>query len=341
MEATAGSSVRLRVAGAESIDPAAIAEVVNAAFYLHAFMTADRTSPEGVLEEMGTDGVFILAEDDEGLAGTALLKPSIHGDSDDIEDAVNVDHAAYLGLVCVPPRVNRTGIGRRLMSEAERLATEMGYSQVTLGTVREMGNVDYYEVLGYRVVGSQPFPAGKWGLAIDFEHCTMVKDLLLIREAKPGEAETITGIINRAYEVESFFKIGDRTDVDEIRRFMTHDTFLVAESGGQLIGTVRVSQHGREGHFGMLSVEQSLKGRGLGRKLVAAAEAWAIERGCDEMTLEVVNLRTELFPWYEKLGYSLCGTQPWPEDSKERISQPAHFVLMRRDLPVTAGPEER
>lgn len=341
MKATTGNSVRLRVAGAEGIDASAIAEVVNAAFYLHAFMSADRTSPDGVIEEMGSDGLFILAEDDEGLAGTALLKPSIHGDGDEIAHAVNVDHAAYLGLVCVPPRVNRTGIGRRLMAEAERLAIELGYSQVTLGTVREMGNVDYYEALGYRVVGSEPFPAGKWGLAIDFEHCTLVKDLLLIREARPDEAETIAGIINRAYEVESFFKIGDRTDVDEVREFMERDTFLVAESGGEVIGTVRVSQHGDEGHFGMLSVEPALKSRGLGRKLVAAAEAWAAERGCTEMTLEVVNLRTELFPWYEKLGYTVCGTEPWPEDSKERISQPAHFVLMRRDLPATAGAEER
>lgn len=331
----------MRVAGAGSIDAAAIAEVVNAAFYLHAFMTADRTSAEGVLEEMGPDGVFILAEDDGGLAGTALVKPSVQAESDEIDHTVNVEHAAYIGLVCVPPRVNRTGVGKRLMAEAERVAAGMGYSQVTLGTVREMGNVDYYEALGYRVAGSQPFLAGKWGLAIDFEHCTMVKDLLVIREARRDEAEAITGIINRAYEVESFFKIGYRTDVDEIHEFMGRDTFLVAESGGQVVGTVRVSQHGREGHFGMLSVEPALKSRGLGRKLVAAAEAWAIARGCGEMTLEVVNLRTELFPWYEMLGYTVAGTEPWPEESKERISQPAHFVLMRRDLPAVAGAEEQ
>ncbi len=340
MKTAAGSSVRLRVADAASIDPASVAEVVNAAFRQHALVTTDRTSAAGVTEEMGRDGLFILAEDDEGLLGTALVRPSLHVDSDGIDETVNEPYAAYIGLVCVAPRAARSGVGKQVMARAEQLATERGHSQATLGAVREMGNVGYYESLGYRIVASQGFAAGKWGLAANFEHCTMVKDLIVIREARPDEAETIAGIINRAYEVEAFFKIGDRTDTPEIRELMSSDTFLVAESGGRLIGSVRVSQHGSEGHFAMLSVEPAFKGRGLGRRLVAAAETWAVNHGCTEMTLEVVNLRTELFPWYAMLGYTIYATEPWPEDNKERISQPAHFVLLRRDLPGLPGEEE-
>jgi len=161
-----------------------------------------------------------------------------------------------------------------------------------------------------------------------------------IREATLAEAPAITRVINRAYEVEAFFKIGDRTDEQEIARYLKKDTFLVAESApGQVGGTVRVSARGADGHFGMLSVEPAFQGNGLGRRLVEAAESWAIERGCKRMWLEVVNLREELPPWYQKLGYEVTGTQPWPEDSLERISRDAHFIIMSKELaaPVPVG----
>ena len=340
MNVMASSNVQLRLAKRGQFDAAAVAGVVNGAFYLHAFMMADRTSAEGVMEELGA-GEFILAEDDAGLVGTALLKPSRDARSDELDVTVNEPYAMYIGLVCVAPRVTRTGIGRRLMADAERTAIAHGYSQVTLGTVREMGNVEYYQGLGYRVVGSQSFKAGHWGLAVDHEHCTMVKDLLVIREGQPDEAAAIAGIINRAYVVESFFKVGDRTDTEEVLGMMADHTFLVAESGGALIGSVRVAQQAAHAHFGMLAVEPGLKGNGLGRTLVGAAETWAIERGCDEMTLEVVNLRTELFPWYGRLGYANYATAPWPDSARERISQPVHFILMRKDLPSSTGSRER
>jgi predicted N-acetyltransferase YhbS len=160
--------------------------------------------------------------------------------------------------------------------------------------------------------------------------------VISIREARPGEAPVITGIINRAYEVEAFFKIGDRTDETEIARYLQKDTFLVAEDGSGVVGTVRVKNHGSEGHFGMLAVDPSAQGSGLGRRLVGAAESWATKRGCTSMWLEVVNLREELPPFYRKFGYEATGTQPWPEDSLERISRDAHFIIMSKELAVPA-----
>jgi ribosomal protein S18 acetylase RimI-like enzyme len=156
--------------------------------------------------------------------------------------------------------------------------------------------------------------------------------VIAIREARPDEAPVITGVINRAYEVEAFFKIGDRTDEPEIARYLQKDTFLVAEDESRIVGAVRVKNHGSEGHFGMLAVDPSAQGSGLGRLLVGAAESWATERGCTSMWLEVVNLREELPPWYRKLGYEVAGTQPWPGDSLERVSRQVHFIIMSKQL---------
>lgn len=157
--------------------------------------------------------------------------------------------------------------------------------------------------------------------------------------ATVADVPAITGIINRAYEVEAFFKIGDRTDAAEITGFMETDTFLTAVREEAILGTVRVSAHDGGAHFGMLAVEPAAQGQGLARLLVGAAEAWGRERGCARMWIEVVDLREELPPFYRKFGYEVSGAQPWPEDSLERISRPAHFIIMSKQLaqPAAAG----
>lgn len=166
---------------------------------------------------------------------------------------------------------------------------------------------------------------------------------ITIGVASAADVGAITGIINRAYEVEAFFKIGERTDEAEIAEFMASDTFLTASGGEGVVGTVRVSAHGSEGHFGMLAVDPPAQGRGIARLLIDAAESWARERGCQRMSIEVVNLRQELPPFYRQFGYEVTGAEPWPARALHRISQPAHFIIMSKQLaqPVAAGEARR
>jgi ribosomal protein S18 acetylase RimI-like enzyme len=163
----------------------------------------------------------------------------------------------------------------------------------------------------------------------------------LIREAEPCEAVTIARVINEAYQVEAFFKVGDRTSAPEIAAFLRSETFLVAaDSDGTAVGAVRVSVTGPRGHFGMLAVANEWKGTGLGRRLVEAAEAFAVGRGCDSMDLEVASPRTELPAFYRKFGYELTGTAPWPERALHELKQPAHFLVMSKPLLVSSHQEE-
>lgn len=158
-----------------------------------------------------------------------------------------------------------------------------------------------------------------------------------LRLAAPGDAAPIAAVVNLAYEVEDFFKIGDRTDVAEIERLLASDAFIVADAAaGELAGAVYVRASPPRGYFGMLSVHPATQGTGLGRKLIEAAEQHCGQRGCTDMDLSVVNLRTELPAFYARFGYRISGTEPWPEDDLHRISRPAHFITMTRRIESNA-----
>jgi GNAT superfamily N-acetyltransferase len=70
--------------------------------------------------------------------------------------------------------------------------------------------------------------------------------------------------------------------------------------------------------------------RGLGARLVAAAEAFCREAGCVAMDLSVVHLRTELLPYYRGLGYVERTTATFPHP--DRANQPCHMIVMSKAL---------
>jgi len=157
-----------------------------------------------------------------------------------------------------------------------------------------------------------------------------------IGTATEADVATITGLINRAYEVESFFKVGPRTDEAEVASLMREHRFLVVREASKITGCVLVELRPNDGYFGMLSVEPGRQREGIGRRLVAAAEAFCAANGRTVMTLVLVNLRLELPPLYRTFGYEETGTEPWPESQRERASQPCHFIVMRKPIGTDA-----
>ena len=152
------------------------------------------------------------------------------------------------------------------------------------------------------------------------------------RFADESDSKDLLNLINDAFAVEVFFHIGTRLDPGRIQSHFQKGRFLVAESDGSLVGCVYVELHGDEGYLGLLSVDPQLQKSGLGRRLVAAAEEFAREMGARRMDLTVVNLRTELPPYYAKLGYVVVGEEPIPEQMQARVNQPCHFVRMSKPL---------
>jgi N-acetylglutamate synthase-like GNAT family acetyltransferase len=152
----------------------------------------------------------------------------------------------------------------------------------------------------------------------------------LFRRATASDVPAITALINLAYEVEKFFKIGDRTDEAEAAAMLDESAFLVHEEGGRVVGCVHVVVNGNRGYFGLLAVHPSKHRQGLGGRLVAAAEAFCRDAGCRAMDISVVHLRTELPPYYRALGYAERTTAPFPQP--ERSTQPCHMIVMSKEL---------
>jgi len=111
---------------------------------------------------------------------------------------------------------------------------------------------------------------------------------------------------------------------------MERGQFLLAEDSGALTGSVYVEQRGERAYLGLLSVDPTLQGSGIGSALMNAAENHCSKLGCRFMDLRIVNLRTENHAFYRRRGYVETGTEPFPPDLTSKI--PCHFVNMSKSL---------
>lgn len=87
-----------------------------------------------------------------------------------------------------------------------------------------------------------------------------------------------------------------------------NDTVVLAyREQGVLLGCVELRHEGSKLYLGMLSVRPTTQGKGIGKKLLAAAEKHASSMGCSVITMVVISVRSELIAWYQRHGYTLTG----------------------------------
>lgn len=73
---------------------------------------------------------------------------------------------------------------------------------------------------------------------------------------------------------------------------------------GQVAGTVMAGYDGHRGWLYYLAVDPAVQGRGIGRSLVVAAEAWLAAQGAGKVQLMVRTSNTSVLGFYDSLGYS-------------------------------------
>jgi len=151
-----------------------------------------------------------------------------------------------------------------------------------------------------------------------------------IRDARSEDAPAIARLINAAFLVEKFFIERDRTNPAAILTLMQTGKFLLLEEGGALTGCIYMELRGERGYFGMLSIEPSLQGRGVGHRLVNAVEDHFRKVGCRFSDLKIVSVRPELYDLYRRWGYEVAGTAPYDDPSPTKM--PVHFILMSKAL---------
>lgn len=103
--------------------------------------------------------------------------------------------------------------------------------------------------------------------------------------------------------------------------------YLVARSGGRLVGYAGMWLIADEGHVTNIAVHPLYRGRGVGRQLMLAIEHMARCKGARRMTLEVRVSNTVARHLYEQLGYESAGIRPrYYRDNNEDA------VIMWKDL---------
>ena len=150
------------------------------------------------------------------------------------------------------------------------------------------------------------------------------------RAATADDAVAIVRLVNRAFLVEQFFVDGDRTTVEEILEMQRRGRFLVVEDAHALVACVYIEIQESRGYFGLLSVDPDCQGQGLGRLLVERAEEYCRIAGCHVMDIRVVDVRRELPPFYQNLGYREIRREPFSQPARARIA--CEFIVMSKEL---------
>jgi len=100
---------------------------------------------------------------------------------------------------------------------------------------------------------------------------------------------------------------------EEIERHGAGQVF-VADEGGRPIGWVHVYdthllEQDATAEIGGLVVADGRRGSGVGRALMAAAENWAAQHGCQAVRVRSQTMREAAHAFYEHLGYAYLKTQ--------------------------------
>ena len=95
-----------------------------------------------------------------------------------------------------------------------------------------------------------------------------------------------------------------RADIAQAMRGR-ESTILVARCDGAVAASVMVGHDGHRGWFYYLAVDPALRGQGLGRRMVAEAEAWLATRGVAKAMLLVRPENSAVQGFYAALGYQV------------------------------------
>jgi ribosomal protein S18 acetylase RimI-like enzyme len=80
-------------------------------------------------------------------------------------------------------------------------------------------------------------------------------------------------------------------------------TVLAARADARLAATVMVGWDGHRGWIYYLAVARDFRRRGIGGRMVKAAEAWLVARGAPKLNLLVRAENDAVLGFYESLGY--------------------------------------
>lgn len=165
-----------------------------------------------------------------------------------------------------------------------------------------------------------------------------------LRLATAADVAAVRALLESAYRGdsarqgwthESDLLSGDRTSEAEVAAIVAapHQRLIVAEQDGAVIGSVVITDlGGGRAYLGMLAVAPRLQAGGLGRMLIAEAEAQARQAfAATVMEMTVIGKRPELIAYYQRRGYRPTGEiRPFPYAAPETVD--LEMVVLERAI---------
>ncbi|MEG3180149.1 GNAT family N-acetyltransferase [Sphingomonas sp. LT1P40] len=148
---------------------------------------------------------------------------------------------------------------------------------------------------------------------------------IIIRPATSVDLPVLHPVVERAYRGEAArggwtheadLITGERTDIETLASLLDGPSrLLIALEDEAILGCVNVAHKGDGlAYLGLLCVDPQLQASGIGKRLIAAAEATArTDFAADRIEMTVIDRRVELIAWYVRHGYQPSGeTRPFP-----------------------------
>jgi ribosomal protein S18 acetylase RimI-like enzyme len=175
---------------------------------------------------------------------------------------------------------------------------------------------------------------------------------MLLRKAVPADYAEIIDLANLAYRgregavpswnIEKGIVGGQRLDDSLLKEELAAkpDGALLVyreEADGPLLGTAWLNPDSEDiWSMALLTVRPELQNQQLGRRLLAAAETYASDRGAKRMRIGVLHVRDTLIAWYERRGYRATGdTEPYPAEDPRfgtPLRENLHFLIMEKKI---------
>lgn len=165
---------------------------------------------------------------------------------------------------------------------------------------------------------------------------------LTIRPATAADLPAIHPVIERAYrgetarqgwEHEADLIEGPRTNLETLTAIVEDpaQVLLSAWEEDTAIGCVNVANRGHgTAYLGLLCIDPLRQAAGLGRQLIAAAEAYArTVFGCTRMEMTVIEERRKLIDYYVRRGYAETGER---RDFPIPLDPPLFMTVLAKQL---------
>jgi ribosomal protein S18 acetylase RimI-like enzyme len=164
--------------------------------------------------------------------------------------------------------------------------------------------------------------------------------------ATEADVPALVALVNSAYRgdsarlgwtSEAHLLDGQRIDETALREMLHAPNAAILTcrtAAGELLGCFHAQATGPRVSLSMLAVAPTGQGRGVGKALLEAAEAYGREHSCTLSKMTVISVRPELIAYYERRGYRLTGaTEPFPTDTRFGIPrQPLTLLVLEKPL---------